>query len=126
MHVRSDNPEVPARIRPGYARGFSRGPQADRLGRELFGIDAESMDRLIEYSWPGNIRELQALEESNGRVFGPTGAATRLGIPPATLESKVQKARTPGESASTPLGLDGDALEWSNVSFDEAQGGTAS
>jgi transcriptional regulator with GAF, ATPase, and Fis domain len=35
----------------------------DRLGREFSGIDAESMDRLIEYRWPGNIRELQNVIE---------------------------------------------------------------
>jgi formate hydrogenlyase transcriptional activator len=127
---------------PGLADHFL-GKVADRLGREFSGIDAVSMDRLIEYSWPGNIRELQnviehsailsdggvlqvppvllstrviagpttasslsdaidagekrlieqALEESNGRVFGPTGAATRLGIPSSTLESKIKRHR---------------------------------
>jgi formate hydrogenlyase transcriptional activator len=115
---------------------------ATHLGREFSGIDTESMDRLIEYGWPGNIRELQnviehsailsdgallrippvllstnviagptssslshaiesserrlieqALEESNGRVFGPMGAATRLGIPSSTLESKIKRFR---------------------------------
>jgi formate hydrogenlyase transcriptional activator len=115
---------------------------ADRLGREISGIDDESMRRLIAYSWPGNIRELQnviehsailcdgsllrvpavllsthvvagpssaslnhsiecserrlieqALAESNGRVFGPAGAATRLGIPSSTLESKIKRLR---------------------------------
>jgi transcriptional regulator with GAF, ATPase, and Fis domain len=116
---------------------------AIRLGRSFSGIDAESMARLIEYSWPGNIRELQnviehsailsdgdlltvppalvstrisagptttsslgramesgerrliehALEHSNGRVFGPTGAATRLGVPSSTLESKIKRLR---------------------------------
>jgi len=115
---------------------------AERLGRGFSGIDAESMARLIEYSWPGNIRELQnviehsailsdggilqvqpkllstrviaptvasrlsdamdagekrlieqALEETYGRVFGPTGAATRLGIPSSTLESKIRRLR---------------------------------
>src|SRR5262249_40263363 len=115
---------------------------ADRLGREFSGIDAESMARLIEYRWPGNIRELQnviehsailanggilqvppvllstraigptmasslsdamnagekrlieqALEESNGRVLGPTGAATRLRIPSSPLESKIKRHR---------------------------------
>ncbi len=35
----------------------------------------------------------QALEESKGRVFGPTGAATRLGIPSSTLESKIKRLR---------------------------------
>ena len=115
---------------------------AARLGREFLGIDARSMDSMIEHSWPGNIRELQnviehsailsdgallqvppvllstrliagptssnlshaiesgerqlieqALEGSNGRVFGPTGAATRLGIPSSTLESKIKRLR---------------------------------
>ena len=35
----------------------------------------------------------QALQESNGRVFGPTGAATRLGISSSTLESKIKRLR---------------------------------
>ena len=126
---------------PGLANHFLA-KVAARLGREFSGIDAESMARLIESSWPGNIRELQnviehsailsdggilqvppmllstrviaptmasslsdamdagekrlieqALEESNGRVFGPTGAATRLGIPSSTLESKIKRHR---------------------------------
>ena len=126
---------------PGLADHFLA-TVAARHGREFSGIDAESMARLIEYSWPGNIRELQnviehsailsdeallqvppllvsthvvagptsltlshsiesrerrlieqALEETNGRVFGPTGAATRLGIPSSTLESKIKRYR---------------------------------
>jgi transcriptional regulator with GAF, ATPase, and Fis domain len=32
----------------------------------------------------------EALKESRGRVFGPTGAAARLGIPRSTLESKIK------------------------------------
>jgi formate hydrogenlyase transcriptional activator len=35
----------------------------------------------------------QVLEETNGRVYGPTGAATRLGIPSSTLESKIKRHR---------------------------------
>ncbi|MGA8742250.1 MAG: sigma-54 dependent transcriptional regulator [Terracidiphilus sp.] len=34
-----------------------------------------------------------ALKESAGRVFGPLGAATRLGIPRSTLESKIRSLR---------------------------------
>jgi formate hydrogenlyase transcriptional activator len=115
---------------------------ADRLGRAFEGIEDESKKRLIEYGWPGNIRELQnviehsailsdggslkvppvllsnalpdsesgpcpdlhraldtnerrliekALKECNGRVFGPQGAASRLGIPSSTLESKIKR-----------------------------------
>ena len=31
-----------------------------------------------------------ALKETGGRVFGPTGAAAKLGIPRSTLESKIK------------------------------------
>jgi formate hydrogenlyase transcriptional activator len=31
-----------------------------------------------------------ALRSTGGRVFGPSGAATRLGIPRSTLESKIR------------------------------------
>ncbi len=34
-----------------------------------------------------------ALKESGGRVFGPLGAASRLGIPRSTLESKIRSLR---------------------------------
>jgi PAS domain S-box-containing protein len=34
-----------------------------------------------------------ALKESSGRVFGPTGAATKLGIPRSTLESKIRSLK---------------------------------
>jgi PAS domain S-box-containing protein len=34
-----------------------------------------------------------ALKESRGRVFGPAGAATKLGIPRSTLESKIRSLR---------------------------------
>src|SRR5262245_5009916 len=127
---------------PGLANYFLA-TAADRLERKFSGIDAESLDRLMDYDWPGNIRELQnviehsailsdgallqvpavllstrviagptsmsnlshaiesgerrlieqALEESNGRVFGPAGAASRLGIPSSTRESKIKRHR---------------------------------
>jgi formate hydrogenlyase transcriptional activator len=31
-----------------------------------------------------------ALKETRGRVFGPTGAAAKLGIPRSTLESRIR------------------------------------
>jgi formate hydrogenlyase transcriptional activator len=34
-----------------------------------------------------------ALEESRGRVFGPTGAAAKLGIPRSTLESRIRSLK---------------------------------
>jgi len=34
-----------------------------------------------------------ALGESGGRVFGPSGAAAKLGIPRSTLESKIRSLK---------------------------------
>src|SRR5262249_28667898 len=34
-----------------------------------------------------------ALKEARGRVFGPTGAAAKLGIPRSTLESKIRSLK---------------------------------
>jgi two-component system nitrogen regulation response regulator GlnG len=46
------------------------------LGREVRGVDPESMDRLRGYTWPGNVRELQsvlkqALLRAQGTVLLP-------------------------------------------------------
>jgi len=35
----------------------------------------------------------EALKASRGRVFGPTGAAAKLGIPRSTLESKIRSLK---------------------------------
>jgi formate hydrogenlyase transcriptional activator len=113
---------------------------AERMRKTIEAISCESMEALIRYPWPGNIRELQnviersvvvhekgklsvpkswlahegfriepathqlfkksameeremigaALAETRGRVSGPSGAATKLGLPPSTLESKIR------------------------------------
>ncbi len=117
---------------------------ARNVGKNVRGIEKNSLDLLQSYSWPGNIRELQnviersiimcetenfsvdetwlaqqpvaseaknqssfsqklasqekemiesALRESEGRVFGPSGAAAKLGISRSTLESKIRSLR---------------------------------
>jgi formate hydrogenlyase transcriptional activator len=112
---------------------------AEKMGKQIRKIDQKTLELCQNYSWPGNIRELQniversvillngdtfwideawlsnqqptlpdlssslteslenqekkiieaALAESNGKVSGPTGAATRLGIPRSTLDRKI-------------------------------------
>jgi transcriptional regulator with GAF, ATPase, and Fis domain len=113
---------------------------ARKAGKSFRGINKKTLDQLLSYPWPGNIRELQnviersvivcetesfsvdeswlsrqplaaepkrhsdlsqklaaqekemieaALRESGGRVFGPSGAAAKLGIHRSTLESKI-------------------------------------
>jgi transcriptional regulator with GAF, ATPase, and Fis domain len=117
---------------------------ARNTGKNITGIEKNSLDLLQSYPWPGNIRELQnviersvimcdtenfsvdktwlaqhrlateskspldlseklaaqekemieaALRESAGRVFGPSGAATKLGIARSTLESKIRSLK---------------------------------
>jgi PAS domain S-box-containing protein len=113
---------------------------ARKAGKRIRGISKTTLDLLLSYPWPGNIRELQnvversvvvcetetfsvdeswlsrqprapqptahldlaqlavrereiieaALRESGGRVSGTSGAATKLGIPDSTLDSKIK------------------------------------
>jgi transcriptional regulator with GAF, ATPase, and Fis domain len=117
---------------------------ARKAGKSFCGINKKTLDLLLSYSWPGNIRELQnviersvivcetenflvdeswlsrqplateansrvalyenlpsqekaiietALSGSGGRVFGPSGAAAKLGMPRSTLESKIRSLK---------------------------------
>jgi two-component system nitrogen regulation response regulator GlnG len=50
-----------------YVRRFNR-----ELGREIREVAPEAMERLCDYAWPGNIRELQsALKQALLRATGP-------------------------------------------------------
>jgi formate hydrogenlyase transcriptional activator len=112
---------------------------ASRMNKRIDSIPPATMQALMQYAWPGNIRELQnvieravvlydgeifsvdgtrlkrevpqlslpgapftealaerekeiieaALAESRGRISGPSGAASKLGIPRQTLDSKI-------------------------------------
>ncbi len=57
--------------------------QAQGLGRELGGIDSESLKRLKAHSWPGNLREL---EDVIGRSAAATAAGKAVGVDPALLQ----------------------------------------
>src|SRR4029434_1493820 len=109
---------------------------ARRTGKKICQIEKRSLSAMQEYSWPGNIRELQnviercvilaegevlrldcgmlmqepqsvvtatittgfgsdrkaqieaVLRETRGRVYGPRGAAARLGLAATTLDSQ--------------------------------------
>jgi DNA-binding NtrC family response regulator len=132
--LRERQEDIPLLVRH-FVRQF-----AQRMNKTIDAISSESMDVLIRYRWPGNIRELQnvieravvvhekgklsvkkswlahecfpaepptqssfrrsaleeremisaVLAETRGRVSGPSGAATKLGLPPSTLESKIR------------------------------------
>jgi formate hydrogenlyase transcriptional activator len=111
---------------------------AARTGKKIRQIEKRSLEIMRQYSWPGNIRELQnviercvilaagevlrvdptmllyepppvlsapaigdrgpnrksqietVLRETRGKVYGPNGAAARLGVPGTTLESQIR------------------------------------
>jgi formate hydrogenlyase transcriptional activator len=111
---------------------------AARTGKKIRQIEKRSLQIMKQYSWPGNIRELQnviercvilaagevlrvdptmllyepppavsspamgdrgsdrksqietVLRETRGKVYGPNGAAARLGVPGTTLESQIR------------------------------------
>jgi len=111
---------------------------AGRTGKKISQIEQQSLSEMQQYSWPGNIRELQnviercvilaegevlrldsgmlmqevesmpttpvatgfgsdrkdqieaVLRETRGRVYGPRGAAARLGLPATTLDSQIR------------------------------------
>ena len=111
---------------------------AGRTGKKISQIENRSLCAMQQYSWPGNIRELQnviercailaegevlrvdpdmlmseaqsftaapvstnfgserrvqieaVLRETRGKVYGPHGAAARLGLPATTLDSQIR------------------------------------
>jgi transcriptional regulator with PAS, ATPase and Fis domain len=62
---------------------LSRRPVENEVQVELYGKLAAQEKVMIE----------SALRESGGRVSGPSGAASRLGMPGSTLESKIKSLR---------------------------------
>src|SRR6266704_2886401 len=73
---------------------------------ETFSVDENWLPQQPSLTEPKNQMELPgrllaqekemieaALKESRGRIFGPTGAAAKLGIPRSTLESKIRSLK---------------------------------
>lgn len=122
---RSDIPLLAKHFVQKYAR---------RMNKLITTVPKKTMDALVHWSWPGNIRELEnfiersviltlgpalaapiselevesgvaemtlgrierehilrALEESEGKLGGPNGAAARLGLHRTTLQSKLRR-----------------------------------
>jgi PAS domain S-box-containing protein len=65
-------------------RWLSGGPAREPPGRASGGLTLDAQERDLI---------LATLAETKGRVGGPFGAATKLGMPPSTLESKIKALR---------------------------------
>jgi transcriptional regulator with GAF, ATPase, and Fis domain len=73
-----------------------------KFGRRIEGVDRETMDRLMRYPWPGNIRELQNVIER--AVVLSSGPVLKLGPDLQPLIADVQPpAADSATSASLPL-----------------------
>jgi formate hydrogenlyase transcriptional activator len=114
-----------------FVERFSR-----RMGRTISRIDRGSMDRLMAYGWPGNIRELQNVVEramilsdsetfrvepgalpepvpvrEQAAVFAVSGDGSERGrIEAALVRSRGRVAGNKG--AATALGMPASTLEW--------------
>lgn len=72
---------------------------AKALQKDLFGIDKAAMDRLYEYSWPGNIRQLQNTIEYAVNI------STGSYITTADLPKKILETAAGGFSGSDKICL---------------------
>jgi DNA-binding NtrC family response regulator len=60
------------------------------LVHECFHVEPATQSRFKRSAMEEREIVCMALAEARGRVSGPSGAATKLGIPPSTLESKIR------------------------------------
>jgi DNA-binding NtrC family response regulator len=99
--LRERGGDLPTLVRH-YVRRFNR-----ELGREVRELTPEAMDLLRNYSWPGNIRELQSvLKQVLLRVTGPVVTAESL---PAPLSAHAAQPRA--EAIAPVSGCGRSAIE---------------
>jgi len=101
---RTDVPQLAAFFASRFARKF---------GKRVEAVSNETMDRLMAYPWPGNIRELQNVIERAVVLSGGPSLALGSDLLPAGAPLDADGARARPESATpapVSLGLDA-ALE---------------
>jgi formate hydrogenlyase transcriptional activator len=77
---------------------------AKKFGQHIDGVAKETMDRLVEYPWPGNIRELQNVIE-RAVVLSP-GSILKLGsdlLPVLDESPESSDIPNPSHGTATPL-----------------------
>jgi formate hydrogenlyase transcriptional activator len=94
--LRERRDDIPRLVRH-FTQKFAR-----RMGRRIETIPAEAMDRLVQYPWPGNIRELENVIE-RAVILSP---GTELEVPIGDLKSD---ALSPREESAAGQGSLADA-----------------
>ncbi len=121
---------IPIELPPLRERGsdipqlvmFFLGRFASKFGKKIDSVDRETMDLLMEYAWPGNIRELQNLIEravvlSKGPVlylhpgFFPSAAGSRNAVDAtkALPGDETREDREPANGSPAPALADARA-----------------
>ena len=87
---------------------------AAAMGRTLTGIEPDALAALVDYDFPGNVRELENLIE-RAATLEPGARITRASLPELT-----KKARPPAaaEGGLSPIGEDGIDLERAVADFE--------
>jgi formate hydrogenlyase transcriptional activator len=88
---------------------------ASRIGRQFAGVEPESMDRLMDFSWPGNIRQLQNVVEHSAILCDDP----LLRVPPELMVDK-----RPGTKALSRLdtALQNDEQQMIERALEETSG----
>ncbi len=87
--LRERRPDIPQLV------AFCVSRFAKRIGKKVEGVSKESMDRLISYPWPGNIRELQnVIERAVVLSVGPTLHLDQELLPAASPGGGLEVAQT--------------------------------
>ena len=91
------NPKSGNTLMLAFDHGYFQGPTTglERVDQTILPLepyaDCLMLTRGIQRSIiPASTQKAIALRASGGRVFGPSGAAARLGIPRSTLESRIR------------------------------------
>ncbi len=85
---------------PEFARRFAE-RHAERMNRNVSGIDASFLDPLMRHDWPGNVRELEnVIERAVALSTGPT--LTEDALPPELVNATA----APGPGRQIPDGFD--------------------
>jgi formate hydrogenlyase transcriptional activator len=84
---------------------FFLGRCSKRLGKKITAVSDETMDLLIQYDWPGNIRELQNIIErgivlSRGPIFALDRDVFRMPAGPGTSNISAEGR---GAESSSPV-----------------------
>ena len=91
---RSDIPQLVA---------FCLSQFSKRLGKKIDGVSRESMDNLVDYLWPGNIRELQnVIERAIILSAGPTLRLDRDLMPVAAAAKGLEAPETDAQGNRQP------------------------